>query len=338
MNKPFIRESKQNNIEISTNDKDLVELSGYHAYLPYEEEDIFFANEKRYTVVDTNFNHSSGLDALTVQNYDTGKYTIVFVGSADDTDWTKTNPKLLSDLENDQMNAARDYFDEMDEKYNISSICGNSLGGATTNAVAILHPEVKAVTINPALLPDGLMDPNKEYLNITNYFSKYDPLTLDETALKLDQRIPGKQYSINNGLPLMDLLASNHKGYYESEEGKPFYEIGVKGQPGYGRIFLDADNHVVTSIWTGIPLYGGNTERIKINKENLDQLVDALDNNVLDRLTRAQYYMGNSVAIVKNESQNFSMRVTKLQNVFEDLFENLVGNVMFTGITSTGSR
>ncbi|WP_066371353.1 hypothetical protein [Neobacillus fumarioli] len=58
---------------------------------------------------------------------------------------------ILSKFIPAQIQAAEDYYDAMSAKYKkISYVCGNSLGGVTTNAVAIKHPEVKAFTLDPA--------------------------------------------------------------------------------------------------------------------------------------------------------------------------------------------
>jgi hypothetical protein len=70
-------------------------------------------------------------------------------------------------------------------------------------------------------------------------------------------------------------------------------EIGKKGEPGYGKIDIAADEHFVMSIWTGEPLYGGAVRRIKIDKASLDTLADALGNQVLDRLKQANDYIRN---------------------------------------------
>lgn len=46
-----------------------------------------------------------------------------------------------------------------------------------------------------------MVDPNKNYDNITNYFTNYDVLTGTLIALNLDSRIPGKRYDISTGIP-----------------------------------------------------------------------------------------------------------------------------------------
>ena len=178
-------------------DEDLVELAGYHAYKHHNKKGVFNLNGSDYKVIDTRYSTDSGLDALTVRNFDTNEFTIVFVGSEQlKEDWLGTNLKLVSDTQPAQLKDAVKYFEDVNKKYGkVSSVTGNSLAGAWTNAVAIENPRVKAVTLNPAMLPEGMLDPAKSYSNITNYYSKYDFLTSTKGALQLESRIPGNKYS-----------------------------------------------------------------------------------------------------------------------------------------------
>ncbi|MBA4538262.1 hypothetical protein H1Z61_14240, partial [Bacillus aquiflavi] len=104
----------------STDDKDLVELAGYHAYRSHDKDDTLVVNGKKFRVVDTNYNHPTGLDALTVKNVKTGEYTVVYVGTDIHAENGKqdliTDIQLLSDLTPEQIKEARKYFNEMDEK------------------------------------------------------------------------------------------------------------------------------------------------------------------------------------------------------------------------------
>ncbi|MCY8347777.1 alpha/beta hydrolase [Bacillus haynesii] len=97
-----------------------------------------------------------------------------------------TDAQMAGSITPKQVEAARDYYDQMKAKYGdkLNSVCGNSLGGGLANAVAVEHPDVKAVTINPSILPEGEVDRDQDYPNITNYFSKYDPLTLAEEGVR----------------------------------------------------------------------------------------------------------------------------------------------------------
>ncbi|MFD2924025.1 SA1320 family protein [Halobacillus naozhouensis] len=324
-----------------TSDKDLVELSGYSAYLEHDSHSILKVNGKDFAVVDTNYDNPTGMDAITVQNIETKDFTIVYTGTGDKQDMI-TDAKLLGDVPPAQLEHAVDYYNEMDKKFGVSSICGNSLAGAYTNAVAIKNPDVKAVNLNPALLPAGMVDPNKTYDNITNYFSKYDILTKTEVSLDLGHRIPGHQYEINNGVPELSHLATNHTGYKKGNgissgaEGQ-FYTIGIKGQPGFGKIYMAADEHIVTSIWSGLPLYGGGqSERIDINPENLNLLATALEDRVIHKVSFVQDYLDNSTDIVEHEGHQFNIRVTKLQEIFEEAFEATISNPLFKGIATSG--
>ena len=62
-------------------DTDLVELAGYHAYQKPRITSVITINDKQFNVVDTNYDHHTGLDALTVQIIETAELTIVYVGS-----------------------------------------------------------------------------------------------------------------------------------------------------------------------------------------------------------------------------------------------------------------
>ncbi|WLR41649.1 dienelactone hydrolase family protein [Bacillus carboniphilus] len=186
----------------------------------------------------------------------------------------RADAQLVSEFTPHQVRAAVDYYEEMDEKYKkvggVSYVTGNSLGGGLTNAVAVQNPGVTAVTLNPSPLPEHMIEPGQPYDNITNYCSDFDVLTKSLDAGGYGHQIPGKRYNINNGIPGIDQAITNHTGYRNTKDGIQYYTIGEKGKPGYGRIYIDADSHIVTSIWTGIPLYGGYSERIDIDKEKHD--------------------------------------------------------------------
>jgi hypothetical protein len=111
---------------------------------------------------------------------------------------------------------------------------------------------------------------------------------------------------------------------------------GKKGEPGHGYIYVGADDHIVTSVWTGAPLYGGQATQIQINEENLRQLVGGIKSEVKGRMEIAAGYVENSISIVQDESAEFNRRVTQLQEMFQMLFEDLAGDPIFKGITTTG--
>ncbi|WP_339146708.1 MULTISPECIES: hypothetical protein [unclassified Sutcliffiella] len=77
-------------------DKDLVELAGYHAYRGFGLDENIKVNGNQYKVVDTLYNQDSGLDALTVENFETGEIIIVYVGTdASQFNDIKTDAQLL---------------------------------------------------------------------------------------------------------------------------------------------------------------------------------------------------------------------------------------------------
>ncbi len=336
----LINPEKVNQITNSkAKDEDLVELAGYHAYKHHNKNDVFNLNGSDYKVIDTRYDTDSGLDALTVRNFDTNELTIVFVGSEQlKEDWLGTNLKLLSDTTPVQLKDAQDYFKDVNDDYGkVSSVTGNSLAGALTNAVAIENPRVKAVTLNPAMLPEGMVDPTKNYSNITNYYSKYDFLTSTQGTLNLEDRIPGKKTNINNGLPLFSMFTSNHTGYVEADKNGDYtIQIGLKGEPGYGFIHIGAADHIVTSIWTGSPLHGGTAEKIAIDHTHMTALANGIKDHVKGRMGLATGYLENSVSIVDDESTRFSQRVTMLQILFTQKLEETAGNPLFIGIAGTG--
>jgi hypothetical protein len=190
--------TKKEDSDVNQNiiDTELVEIAGLHAYREMNRRDSFFINGKRFKVIHVIKDSETGLDAFTVQNTITKDYTIVYVGtdpkSIED---IKTDLKLLRDTPPAQLEKGLEYFDNMVGEYGpISSVSGNSLGGGVANYVAVERPEVKAVTLNPAPLPSGAVDPNATYDNMTNYVSQYDVLTLGMGALGYGNRIP-KNYN-----------------------------------------------------------------------------------------------------------------------------------------------
>ncbi|WP_412103613.1 SA1320 family protein [Rossellomorea aquimaris] len=327
-------------------DKDLVELAGLVAYQKPARHKVVEVNGHEYEVIDTLYEDPTGLDALTVENVKTKEISVIYVGTdagaVNGKQDLLTDVQLLSDLSLPQLEAAGRYLTKIDNensnKGGVKYAAGNSLGGPLANYAVRNRPDIRSVTLNPALFPKGVMDPNKSYDNITNYFSNYDVLTGTLIALNLDSRIPGKRYDISTGIPEtgegFNILKNNHTGY--AEGGK--YEIGQPDSPGHGYIFDEADAHIMTSIWTGEPLYSGHSDRIEINRDNLNLLAAAMQGEVSDRLGHAQEYLTHSEEIAQHEGDRYSERLSRLQMFFEDSFENLIGNPLFIGITTTSHR
>ncbi|MRX74360.1 hypothetical protein GJU40_19765 [Bacillus lacus] len=89
----------------------------------------------------------------------------------------KTNVKLLNGVTPPQLQEANAYFQSMQAElaksgHEISYVCGNSLGGALSNSEAVQNPQVKSVTINPALLPSDIVVDDVDSSKITNYISR----------------------------------------------------------------------------------------------------------------------------------------------------------------------
>ena len=162
-------------------------------------------------------------------------------------------------------------------------------------------------------------------------------LTTSQDSLKYSDRIPGNVFAINNGVSKFSEIIGNHKGYPEAKvDGEFKIEIGKKGEAGHGYIYVGADDHIVTSIWTGAPLYGGQTTQIQINEDSLNQLAESIKSEVKGRMGIAAGYVENSISIVQDESAEFNRRITQLQEMFQMLFEDLAGDPIFKGITTTG--
>ncbi|GAF65400.1 hypothetical protein BTS2_2298 [Bacillus sp. TS-2] len=319
-----------------TDDKDLVQLAGYHAYENYPTSIDEIINDTEYEVIDTIYEHPTGLDALTVENRDTGELIVVYQGSRQlKEDWLETNTKLLSNLEPAQFVAARDYFDSIEETYGeVSYVTGNSLAGALANSVAVRNPHVKSVTINPAMLPGGIIDPDKDYPNIVNYYSSYDFLTITQQVIGKDDRIPGKKHLIYNGVPVMGMIGSNHKGYKTNEKGEFVYEIGVEGKPGHGQIHIGADDHILSSFFTGETLtsLSGPSEPVNISTDHLKMLADGIKNQVESRLNHSHEYLINAKEIVQHEHYDLDYRTRNLQENFRSMMDDLSGESFLRGI------
>ncbi|MCL1630784.1 hypothetical protein M3N64_02290 [Sporolactobacillus sp. CPB3-1] len=322
-----------------TSDKDLVKIAGFYAYKEYKVGTEIWIQGHEY-VIRNKVKDKTGLNAIVIKNLKTSEYTVVFQGTQVKGKYGMhdmiTDIQLLGSTEPEQVKAARAYFDRMNKKYGVHSVCGNSLGGALANSVAVHHKNVRAVTLDPAILPEGMVKADREYPNVTNYFTKYDGLTRGELGLNLGDRFPGRIYQINSGVPYFSrAFASNHVGY--NGEDPQTIEIGKKGEPGYGTIEIAADEHIVTSIWTGEPLYGGSSGRIKINKASLDTLADALKSQVLARLKRASDYIQNANEIVAAEKAQRAHRLAKLEKQFESILEDGFGNSpLFKGMAAGG--
>lgn len=324
-----------------SNDRDLVQLAGDHAYKYIESPNIIQVNGKEYRVINSNYNNASGLDAFTVENLGTDhkEVSIIFVGSDQLVgDWIDTNLNLVGEYEPMQLADAKQYYEDMKEKYGrITFVAGNSLGGALANRVAIAHPEVQSVTLNPAMLPGGLVDGSKHYSNIRNYQGEYDILTHVQETIKYEHRVPGTNYDIRNGLPIFSQIIPNHTGYAKDKNGEYRIEIGEKGKPGHGFIHLGADDHVVLSLWSSAPLKDGTNVPIDISVGDMMYFASGIKNEVAGRLNLAGEYIQNAVEIVDDESSRFNERVTTLQKEMQNLLDGLVTGPLSAGVSGIGN-
>jgi len=96
----------------SADDKDLIQLAGYHAYQMYEDPTTIKVNGKEFEVIDTEYGTETGLDALTVRNVENGELIVVFVGSDQiKGDWIETNANLIGEAEPAQLLKAKGYIE-----------------------------------------------------------------------------------------------------------------------------------------------------------------------------------------------------------------------------------
>ncbi|OMF62168.1 hypothetical protein BK139_04905 [Paenibacillus sp. FSL R5-0490] len=117
-----IKGSPNINKDVSiNNDKDLVELAGYHAYTYPLVESRIEVNGKAYKVINTHYQDPTGLDAMTVVNVETKEISIIYVGTDAKAKYGNediiTDAQLLSDLTPEQITAAREYYNQMNERY-----------------------------------------------------------------------------------------------------------------------------------------------------------------------------------------------------------------------------
>src|SRR5699024_4836106 len=232
---------------------------------------------------------------------------------------------------------AKTYFDKIEKKYGsgtVTSVTGNFIAGALANAIAVERRDVRSVTLNPAMLPWSMTESASDYTNITNYYNKHDFLTNTEEALGLGSRVPGNKYHIQNSL---SSFRDNYSGYVDQIDGEYKVPVGVKGEAGYGFIHVGADDHIITSLWTGVPLYGGPSSRVKINRSRLFTLVNGLEGKVLRRMKLAQDHVIKENEIVVEEHIQMDQRVNELRESFEDAFDHLADHAMLNGIAKGGS-
>ncbi|ECB9806332.1 hypothetical protein WFU28_001801 [Listeria monocytogenes] len=304
--------------QLRTPDTDLIELSGKWVYRhpqKYQEIDV---NETRYIVKEGEYNKASGLDYMIVENTTTGEISMVFEGTQGIQDFL-TDGTLPGSIPNTQLREADAAYKKESQKYNIKNVAGNSLGGGLSNYVASKNDGIRSVTYNPAILPKGTYDKNNP--RITNYLSEYDPLTLGERGMGYGNRLPGESHILQNNVPWLQTILSNHTGYDDAG-------VTVNGK----NIPIDADAYLPVGIWSGQVLTGGgNGQKIDMNPDNIRILANSLRTRMMEQIKRGQFYLDTAVDLVNNEGNHLDNRTTSLQ----ETFDNLLAEGEFGGIITS---
>lgn len=303
-------------------DLELLEIAGKVAYDDLEVEMIVIANEMRFEVVDINYsNYSSGMQAATLQNLETGEYVIAYQGTdpSDFKDIT-TDLSLGGSYTSKQLEDAKHYYETMKEQYDVRYVCGNSLGGALANYVAVNYEDVQSVTYNPAILPGSVKCGERN--NIRNYLGKHDPLTILELAAGYHAKIPGKHIIINNNIPALQFLIANHVGYIEGNE------IRLEGRetPIHVNLIAGLPFSVFTNDFLSYG-YQGNGQKINIDEGALNALCKGID-KIRDNMTYAQSYLDEAKGIVDTEGSQFYSRLEELQSICGEIFSSLGFNFL----------
>ncbi|EIT87032.1 hypothetical protein A374_02224 [Fictibacillus macauensis ZFHKF-1] len=164
------------------NDEDLIRLSGKYVYMTLDPRTIIKIYKKKYRVVDVVKHKDTGLNAVTIQNLKSKEYAVIYQGTQAQKDG---GMDLFADASlvtthtsHPQFEDAYQYLVKMKREFpNLNYVAGNSLGGDLSNYVAKRTrnecPELKSVTLNPAMLPEDVLNPSQgmEDDRITNYLT-----------------------------------------------------------------------------------------------------------------------------------------------------------------------
>ncbi|HAA6726950.1 TPA_asm: hypothetical protein GHH78_06465 [Listeria monocytogenes] len=304
--------------KLKTSDTDLIELSGKWVYQHPKEGTELKVNGKIYIVKEGEYNKASGLDYMVVENVASGEISMVFEGTQGTQDFL-TDGTLPGSIPNTQLREADAAYKKETQKYNIKNVAGNSLGGGLSNYVASKNDSLRSVTYNPAILPKGTYDKNNP--RITNYLSEYDPLTLGERGMGYGNRLPGESHILQNNVPWLQTILSNHTGYDDAG-------VTVNGK----NIPIDADAYLPVGIWSGQVLTGGgNGQKIDMNPDNIRILANSLRTRMMEQIKRGQFYLDTAVDLVNNEGNHLDNRTTSLQ----ETFDNLLAEGEFGGIITS---
>ncbi|EAD8644970.1 hypothetical protein AF450_05010 [Listeria monocytogenes] len=304
--------------KLETPDTDLIELSGKWVYEHPIVDQKLRVNGTIYQVKAGEYNKASGLDYMIVENLATGEISMIFEGTQGTQDFL-TDGTLPGSIPNTQLREADTAYKKESQKYNIKNVAGNSLGGGLSNYVVSKNDGIRSVTYNPAILPKGTY--NKNNPRITNYLSEYDPLTLGERGMGYGNRLPGESHILQNNVPWLQTILSNHTGYDDAG-------VTVNGK----NIPIDADAYLPVGIWSGQVLTGGGKgQKIDINPDNIRILANSLRTRMMEQIKRGQFYLDTAVDLVNNEGNHLDDRTTALQ----ETFDNLLAEGEFGGIITS---
>ncbi|EAC8501810.1 hypothetical protein D3269_01430 [Listeria monocytogenes] len=304
--------------KLETPDTDLIELSGKWVYEHPIVDQKLRVNGTIYQVKAGEYNKASGLDYMIVENLSTGEISMIFEGTQGTQDFL-TDGTLPGSIPNTQLREADAAYKKERQKYNIKNVAGNSLGGGLSNYVASKNDGIRSVTYNTAILPKGTY--NKNNPRITNYLSEYDPLTLGERGMGYGNRLPGESHILQNNVPWLQTILSNHTGYDDAG-------VTVNGK----NIPIDADAYLPVGIWSGQVLTGGGKgQKIDINPDNIRILANSLRTRMMEQIKRGQFYLDTAVDLVNNEGNHLDNRTTALQ----ETFDNLLAEGEFGGIITS---
>ncbi|MBC1630922.1 hypothetical protein HB946_09465 [Listeria welshimeri] len=307
--------------KVKTPDTDLIELSGKWVYKHPKKGHRLDVNNTVYIVKEGEYDRPSGLDYMIVENTATGEISMVLEGTQGTQDFL-TDGTLPGSIPNTQLREADEAYKKESQKYAIKNVSGNSLGGGLSNYVASKNDGIRSVTYNPAILPEGKYD--KDNPRITNYLSEYDPLTLGERGAGYGDRLPGESHILQNNVPWLQTILSNHTGY--DDDG-----VIVNGK----KIPIDADAYLPVGIWSGKVLTSGGTgQKIDINPENIRILANSLRTRMTEQVNMGQFFLDTAVDLVNNEGSHLDDRTVSLQKSFD----NLLGEGEFGGIITSLSN
>ncbi|MCD2253855.1 SA1320 family protein [Listeria marthii] len=309
--------------KLKTSDTDLIELSGKWVYQHPQSGTTLEVNNTTYIVVVGEYNKASGLDYMVVKNTVTGEISMVFEGTQGTQDFL-TDGTLPGSIPNTQLREADAAYKRESQIYDIKNVAGNSLGGGLSNYVASKNDGIRSVTYNPAILPKGTYD--KDNPRITNYLSEYDPLTLGERGVGYGDRLPGESHIVQNNVPWLQTILSNHTGYDDAG-------VTVNGK----KIPIDADAYLPVGIWSGKVLTGGKGQKIDMNPDNIRILANSLRTRMTEQVNMGQFYLDTAVDLVNNEGSHLDDRTVSLQKSFDNLLAESEFGEIITSLSNYSS-